>query len=109
MHHVAATHDGSSREEMHGGGDQIVILPYPDNVGVGHIGPHVRILHPHLARHTLCIDMIGKGVEVANGEIGGLGLVVFVKGERMVAHAQPRVAVRQVPEGDIIHHLAMLA
>ena len=45
MRQVTTPHDRPSRKQMHGGGNQIVIVTHANDVGVRSICPHQRILH----------------------------------------------------------------
>ena len=48
MHKVSTAHDGSTREKVHGSGDQIVVVTHTNDVWVRCICPDERVLHLNL-------------------------------------------------------------
>ena len=75
---------------------------------------HLRILLSGLVHHVgaeVFFDgiMVKSGVEIADDVVNLLGLILLVEGQRMVVDTQPRVAVAQIPEGDAVDDVAVLA
>ena len=66
---VLRGHHGSTRHQVHRGGDEVEGIPHADHVGIGHIGPEHRVLDGlHLQRL------------VVTGSVVGLEEIVFLDG-----------------------------
>ena len=95
---------------------------HDDGLGLGGVdleagealGVHHRILLARLVelgRLEVFLDdeVVHLGIEALDGEVGLLGLVVLVEQERVVVRAQPGILVGDIPEGDAVDHVLMLA
>ena len=78
------------------------------------LGVHHRILLAglvELGRLEVFLDdeVVHLGIEALDGRVGLLRLVVLVEQERVVVGAQPGILVGDIPEGDAVDHVLMLA
>ena len=110
---VLAEHRAATASKTKADDDRLGIGSYHTEACIP-LTVHLRILLSRLIHGAGTEIFLGgrtvkRGIEVLDGEVSLLGLVVLVEGERMVVHAQPRVAVTQIPEGHTVDDILMLA